>query len=380
MKSNIKRANGGFTLIEVILSMAILAIISLPLLKYFTDSIRYSQLMERKQQATVMAQETLEQLKAAKVLIEKVDVGGTSSYTVPFLLDMGYSEVAGTNTLNNAGTEGRGSAVFKKSTAECDVLVSLNTDSVANSIVRPVVFSIDDTQDVLAVERDQYNEAIIYFMALHSSYISAQPTPAPGGTPATILTKEQIEQNTSRVIKLSMDKDAQGYYVVQGYYEYTCVGLEGEGSSKTMNSSPIIDVRTKELRSIYLLYDRMKFNASEPAIDHMEITKSAELSLVYPNLVIICQNLEDFTDTDLENYKMQITYDDDLPLSRTAIRTNLKLNNILDAYGASAGGTASLSQNDTPVRIVNLEVSVYPAGGADGSKEPYTTFTSTKGE
>jgi len=37
--------NGGFSLLEVILAMAILAIISIPLLSYFTQSMKYNAMM-----------------------------------------------------------------------------------------------------------------------------------------------------------------------------------------------------------------------------------------------------------------------------------------------------------------------------------------------
>ena len=58
--------NGGFSLLEVILAMAILAIISIPLLSYFTQSMKYNAMMADKQHATNLAQEVLEDLKNQK--------------------------------------------------------------------------------------------------------------------------------------------------------------------------------------------------------------------------------------------------------------------------------------------------------------------------
>ena len=54
--------NGGFSLLEVILAMAILAIISIPLLSYFTQSMKYNAMMADKQHATNLAQEVLERV------------------------------------------------------------------------------------------------------------------------------------------------------------------------------------------------------------------------------------------------------------------------------------------------------------------------------
>ena len=42
--------NGGFSLLEVILAMAILAIISIPLLSYFTQSMKYNAMMADNQE------------------------------------------------------------------------------------------------------------------------------------------------------------------------------------------------------------------------------------------------------------------------------------------------------------------------------------------
>lgn len=398
MKWKNKRENGGFTLIEVILSMAILAIISLPLLKYFTDSIRYSHLTEQKQMATILAQETAEKLKAEKVLIAPLEDG---TYSVPCLLDPSATPPATPNpnyfTVVNNGlsAEGRGTIILKKSMEKHDVVVTIDTLSGANKVDRPIVYSIDDTQDVLAVERDQYSEAIIYFMAVNSAYVSkmtssvpvTSPAPDGGGTPAvTAMTKAEIEENTTREMFFTISQDA-GYYLVKGNYVYTCTDVEGAGSSVTFTSSPLIDVKTAKLRSIYLLYDIMHEEPSDsvvvsktPKRDYLNITNN---TAIFPNLIIVSQNNEK---TNLENYKFQIKCDKDLGLSSTTVRTNLKISNILNSNGmpGDADKVTNLSEEGMPVRVVNFEVAIYPAGGYSTTpadcEEPYTVFKSTKGE
>ena len=72
-----KQNNAGFSLIEVILSMAILAIISIPLLSYFTESMKYNAKMADKQHATTLAQEVLEDLKNQDVLVADEGTGET---------------------------------------------------------------------------------------------------------------------------------------------------------------------------------------------------------------------------------------------------------------------------------------------------------------
>ncbi len=59
----LKRNNQGFSLLEVLLAMAILAIVFVPLMNYFTDSIKYNNMSKIKQKATLLAQNTMEDLK-----------------------------------------------------------------------------------------------------------------------------------------------------------------------------------------------------------------------------------------------------------------------------------------------------------------------------
>ena len=74
--------NGGFSLLEVILAMAILAIISIPLLSYFTQSMKYNAMMADKQHATNLAQEVLEDLKNQKELaVDRKSTRLNSSHT-----------------------------------------------------------------------------------------------------------------------------------------------------------------------------------------------------------------------------------------------------------------------------------------------------------
>ena len=70
-----KQNNQGFSLLEVVLSMAILAIISIPLLSYFTQSVKYNAKMADKQHATNLGQyveDTLSQNDLSKQVLEEV--------------------------------------------------------------------------------------------------------------------------------------------------------------------------------------------------------------------------------------------------------------------------------------------------------------------
>ena len=108
-----KQKNAGFSLVEVVLSMAILAIISIPLLAYFTDSMKYNVMMADKQHATTLAQEVAEQLKAQnKLVIKSAVAGGLDTYGVSYLTAAGYElDTSSTDTLTSS-TDGIGEATY----------------------------------------------------------------------------------------------------------------------------------------------------------------------------------------------------------------------------------------------------------------------------
>ena len=86
----------GFSLVEVVVSMAILAILTLMLLNYFGSSVSHNVQMSKNQKATLFAQETMEELKAQDTLIKKDE--NTGEYTVPYLTAKNFSVEE--NTLN----------------------------------------------------------------------------------------------------------------------------------------------------------------------------------------------------------------------------------------------------------------------------------------
>ncbi|MDE6851926.1 MAG: type II secretion system GspH family protein [Lachnospiraceae bacterium] len=73
MKHKIRNENNGFTLIELVITIAVLAVISVPLLMYFTDSMRHSARMKEEQNAVVAAQNVLEELKVVDMSLDDVN-------------------------------------------------------------------------------------------------------------------------------------------------------------------------------------------------------------------------------------------------------------------------------------------------------------------
>ena len=99
----------GFSLVEVVVSMAILAILTLMLLNYFGSSVSHNVQMSKNQKATLFAQETMEELKAQDILIKKDE--NTGEYTVPYLTTKNFTVEENTLNIEDSTTGKRENSV-----------------------------------------------------------------------------------------------------------------------------------------------------------------------------------------------------------------------------------------------------------------------------
>lgn len=384
--------NAGFSLIEVLLSVTILALISIPLLNYFTESMVYSSRMGRQQKATILAQEITEGMKAETPLIQKVtDPASGERYGVPYLEDhsSGLTMASSDATFE---TDGIGGAVFEGTRGQFDVVVNLSTslESGTNDLERDYLYGIDDSTDVLAVEQNQMQDAVAYFMAVNAAYCTRDEL-MPDGTiyhhNDPRMTKEEVIANMTRDMKVEVGNDGS-LYTVRVYYEYTCKGLEGDpDEEKSRNSTNLVSVTRAKLSKIYLLYDWMDGE------DNLTMTASAlppatdgplELFLVYQNRVP-----GDMSSAPTESDELLV----DIPPG-VAVHTNVGetlpeeagtrmgtiAGKIKDKASGSPLSTAQpITGVSTPVRLVSIKTEVFVKNhGADD--EPLAAVETTKGE
>lgn len=164
MKNREESKNAGFSLIEVVVSMAVLAIISIPLLSYFTESMRYNRMMAEKQKATLLSQEILEQLYHETPLVQKTPSGG---YDVPYLTARGYTVEADSIDASGAGTiqlAGQGDVIGEDN----DVVITVETKGAAADT--SALYGVDNTTDLFVTEKNQLQEALVYFTAVNRAY------------------------------------------------------------------------------------------------------------------------------------------------------------------------------------------------------------------
>lgn len=361
MREHLWKVNNGFTLVEVILSIAILAIISIPLLNYFSNSIRYSALMAEKEQATILAQKLIEEMEAEETLIQ-------DDYTIPFLT--GTKGYMADLTHQLSSTDGTGTAIFSGvEDGKYDVIVTVSTSTPVNSTTHPVIYGIDDTQDVLAVEKEQRNEAAIYFMSINSSYSSMAGVAS--------LSADEIKNRMVRTIHIDIGMDGSNY-TVKVYYTYVCSDLKGAGSSNAYTSSNLLDGKIAKLETIYLLYDRTDHGTAGD-VDTIEMNASPEAIAagVNPDLYLVCQNTRNDG-----SYVLQV--------NRLDVSEKIHTNVSNTIPGADATGivkdqtglpvtTEELTGEEQIVRLVSLKVEVYKKNHR-ASDSAYAVMETTKGE
>lgn len=344
MRRRSKNDNRGFTLIEVILSIAILALVSIPLMKYFSDSLRHSALMAQKQKATLVAQETIEHIKAQESLVsfqavkesDAVGAATVKHYDIVAPLkhlfgqadDMDCAALKALQPAFDCGKDkGTGTLEYEYTTSsaadadkEFDIRVTLSTNVSAANISRPIIYGIDETTNVVASEHDETMRAVAYFLSMNTAALESQsgiiigdadededededegvpvpgiPTPAPA--PVEAMTEDEIREKLERTIYVeiadmatSIGEDGYGY-TVKVYYEYYCenVASTTDEEKNKVQSDPLLDTSIQELEGLYLMFNKLTDNKDVIEIKWSCASKPAEGK--NPEFVLICQNL-----------------------------------------------------------------------------------------
>lgn len=234
MEHKIRNENGGFTLVELIITMAVLAVISVPLLKYFSDSMRHNVRMKEQQNAVVAAQNVLEDLKVADVNLDDISNLTTASTAAPgatpaptMTVDWSaYATAApGSSTYEVKGNyllNGSSYSVKAKITPRQSLTNDTGTVKTYSKVEVP---TMDSSKDMVATETKSVLEnAKGYFEGIYAKYCDDHSlTRNPQCTVdyfAQFLEREihlTLEQNSTETDKIDISIS----------YEYTCsVGSE----------------------------------------------------------------------------------------------------------------------------------------------------------
>lgn len=360
LNKGVSAGNEGFSLLEVILSVAILAIVTVPLLSFFTDSMRRSAMTARHQNATLTAQEITEDLKSSPNLIQKNTApDGSVSYGVPYLTDtLGYTVKEGGRFQTEDGT---GELVLTKSLEQFDVKLTLSTQVSANETSRAMIYGVDDTTDVMLMEQDQLTEALVYFTAAAA---------AAGSAPS----QEALKASLDRTLHICVDYDGSAYSV-RAYYDYECTdpGLIGSADPHYI-STDLANRKLSSLKNLYVLYDCMDVGAQDTVcfdLNGLPVTLSAL------DCFILCQKFPPDHDGGLFTpYTLTVKGAEDSVLR---LHANIRSGDQVVKEDGNPFPLFPVAQSGTPVRMISVVVEVYEKDHME-TEEPLAVIRTTKGE
>lgn len=389
---HLKRKDAGFSLVEIILSIAILAIISIPLLMYFSDSIKHSALMGKKQKATLLAQQVKENIETDDEFLDRMmEISGVvtpAPSATPF--PDKYTAVDGTEyeftKVQDFDADGRGKAKLKATIGNYDVVINIDSSkditynddtntNLAGGIVdnkRYDVKGIDNSCEVLAVEGNELEDAVTYFMAVNNAYVYEN---AENPVPPSALSEADIKTNMTRDIYVETSKNADKYHV-KVYYKYTCKDIKGAGSSEEWVSSDLVDEDMKELKKIYLFYNRKDGSKDIMCIDNVHVTEIGFGAVpANPTVVLVCQNRVKDADT---NYRVIMHGTENVESNLKELKAGIVVKDTESGLPVTDG---KIVGKKFVVRRTNLGIIIYKKGdGATESGTPYISMGTTKGE
>lgn len=364
-------SNAGFSLLEVILSMAILAILSIPLLSYFTQSMKYNAKMADKQHASNLAQEVMENLKNQPNLVQNADASG---FDVPYLEAENYVKASytpaapgPTETGGSVDYYGQADAIGEK----YDIRVSVSTNQAENLSKVPQMDGIDGMVDVIALENGQLQDALNYFSSKNMGYADEHKISA--------MSTDVIRANLHRTISITVKAD---YVTVECFYR--CEGVPGVDAADQYQCSNYAEEDIENVQHIYLMYEVHQ--------DTDEIELRCDVGVGVPKLVIVCQNIGD-VNTKYPSDKYRLTISPKDGCSMPEISSNLGQQSYENPAVKNAGkiwqdsyplsNVKALVEKEQGIRKVNIEVSVYKKDKGDGTDKDdyrYITVDSAKGE
>lgn len=405
-----KEENKGFTLVELLVCVAILAIISVPLLNSFFVAGKTNEKAKEIQRTTTLAQNIMETVKGQNLSQLKILFGSSNliglNLNAPYDITNSFAEVKSEDSVN-----GRYEYCIKRvkdGIGEYDVYITLNSalyktesDAVQNKYQMPKITNL--TGDKIAVidpegysaswnsyvdasgetiyskytSTNMDNMIITYFYNLHLAYIDylTMQNQAAGyvvniipDTFSTEQIKSFITKETSIIAtngtKLDGSNDtavvnltSKISYSIPGTDKVTgdVSGLHTEYQvfSKTFKTSD----GTNPLEQIYLFYNRSDFPEDVVVIKNSSINE-AELNIVDQLTGVVKVKCNDPANT--------------WKLASNASITLLEGSKVID--------TELVSSEDPVDRLFEVKVEVYQTDSGIRTGKKYSELLSTKGE
>ncbi len=330
------RRHTGFSLIEVLISIAVLSIVAMFLLSYFSSANLYTSTGKSTQKADMAGQSVLEELEACETFsqIEEdlVDVSG-SDWSVTATTATSTEMVKTPVTIDGTDYQARVTLDYDYSTTDED---GGTTTSQYNDYDSPQLTDIYSQSNAILTESDQTSVAVSHFYYIDTS-----------------VAKADIKAAMTRVFTISIaknDTDSALYDIsIDATYTY-------DGSDYTENVGTA-QAEVSVLRGIYFFYQAMR---DDIETEYIEIDMDSNITIDEAkdiSLYLICE------EGDVEppiNYQISISGD--------ANYLSLSYNtNGINVSGVSAN--TNLVSYSKGKRIAAITVDVYSASATEYTED-----------
>lgn len=290
------KQNSGFTLVEVIVCMAILGIVFLPLMSYFTNSMGYTLESRNTQSATLAAESILEEFKAGDTFAST-----KSAYDAQVTLgNTDYVVVEETDPATGV----KSTILQRPIDIGGEVYYAVTKATADTGYTNAEMTSMDSSRDIVAMETVMMEmNAILKFMSIHEAKCDEL---AEAGTEVTQITNQEYFAN-DMVREIHMDFTLNGDDVtVKTYYKYylktSIEGIVGlTDPDDTLERTTVEEVLDESVKrrtelaanSIWIFYsakpgDIVGHTLSENII--VNIGSGLAANVLTDRLYLICQN------------------------------------------------------------------------------------------
>ena len=342
MRKKLRQDAKGFTLVELMLTIAILGVITIPLYSYFTDAEKHNAQSRMKQNATVAAQDVLEEFKNSAYSLDDWQVVCTNA---PDWSKKTDPDADGKYTLKRTLKIDR--HTFD---VEADITplkgVLTTGGAITTKYERSLVGSMDTDKDMLVTENGLTSqEAELFFRGKYVDECANSAMTPSATVESDILSHLQCE---IIVTASAPDNDVTKPVQLKTEYVYTYPGSTADGVDlsaleyrDTVASASIV---AEKLNNIYLFYKPL--NAGEKISFVLENPSSNYLASVIQNkqvnLFLIAQSSVPAGDTPPAGYTNRA--------SGYQVSLNSKTGGVDNAWASKIGAVyTNLSRSKTEI-------------------------------
>lgn len=329
-----RRQSDGFSLIEVMIAIAILGIVALSLLSYFSSANFYSSAGKDTQKADMAGQSVLEELNSCQTFDQienKLLVATGSAWTLVSKETDKTLLVKEPVTADGTDYQARVTLDYDYSTIDVN---GDDTTSKYNNYSSPQLEEVYSSHNVVFSETDQLSTAVSHFYYKD-----------------TTISKTAIQSALIRDICLDVTKDTENpdLYRIKAYYIYRYKGDDYQTTVKEQK------IEVSELQNVYLFYNLLREDIITESVEvNLHEVSMEEAKKI--NLYLVCQK-GDFEPS--SSYRLDVSGSGNY--LQLAYYTN----------GAAAPAVSSqtdIVRHTTGKRIATITVDIYLEGETDYSE------------